>query len=97
MPSCSKVEVAKVARMAHDGLARAIDPVHTMLDGDTVFALATGASGMPADVSTVGAAAATALAQAVLVAVFEATSLAGVPAVRDLERGGGAARREAAS
>jgi len=84
----SKVEVAKVARMAHDGLARTIDPVHTMLDGDTVFALATGASGVRADVSTVGAAAATALAQAVLAAVREATSLAGVPAVRDLGHGG---------
>jgi len=59
-----------------------------MLDGDTVFALATGASGVRADVSTVGAAAATALAQAVLAAVREATSLAGVPAVRDLGHGG---------
>jgi len=93
----SKVEVAKVARMAHDGLARTIDPVHTMLDGDTVFALATGASGVRADVSSVGAAAATALARAVLAAVREATSLAGVPAVRDLERGAVPAPGEAAS
>src|SRR5665647_2533658 len=38
----TKPQAAKVAQMAHDGLARAIDPVHTMLDGDTVFALATG-------------------------------------------------------
>ena len=36
----TKAEAAKVARMAHDGLARTIDPVHTTLDGDTVFALA---------------------------------------------------------
>ena len=42
----TKVEATKVARMAHDGLARTIDPVHTMLDGDTVFALATGAAGV---------------------------------------------------
>ena len=58
----TKAEATKVARMAHDGLARTIDPVHTMLDGDTVFALATGAAGSRADVSTVGAAAATVLA-----------------------------------
>jgi L-aminopeptidase/D-esterase-like protein len=80
----TKPEAAKVAQMAHDGLARTIDPVHTMLDGDTVFALATGAAGMRADVTAVGAAAATALAEAVLAAVREATSLAGIPAVRDL-------------
>ena len=65
----TKVEATKVARMAHDGLARAIDPVHTMLDGDTVFALATGAAGTAADVTAVGAAAATVLARAVLAAV----------------------------
>jgi L-aminopeptidase/D-esterase-like protein len=86
----TKVEATKVARMAHDGLARTIDPVHTMLDGDTVFALATGASGVAADVTAVGAAVATALARAVLAAVREATSLAGVPAVRDLPPAGSA-------
>lgn len=41
----SKAEVTKVAEMAHDGLARTIYPVHTMHDGDTLFALATGGSG----------------------------------------------------
>jgi L-aminopeptidase/D-esterase-like protein len=59
-----------------------------MFDGDTVFALATGAAGVPADVTTVGAAGATALARAVLAAVREATSLAGVPAVRVLDSRG---------
>ena len=93
----TKVEATKVARMAHDGLARTIDPVHTMLDGDTVFALATGAAGVSADVTTVGAAAATALARAVLAAVREATSLAGVPAVRDLPPASPAASAEAAT
>ena len=73
--------------MAHDGLARTIDPVHTMLDGDTVFALATGVAGMPADVTTVGSAAATVLAQAVLAAVRAATGLAGVPAAGELAAG----------
>ena len=89
----TKPEAAKVAQMAHDGLARTIDPVHTMLDGDTVFALATGASGASADVSTVGAAAATALAQAVLAAVRTATGLAGVPAAAELAGGASEAGR----
>ncbi|GAA0535687.1 hypothetical protein GCM10011581_24840 [Saccharopolyspora subtropica] len=43
----SKAQCAKVAGVAHDGMARGIRPVHTMLDGDTVFALATGARGAP--------------------------------------------------
>lgn len=87
----TKAEAAKIAQMAHDGLARTIDPVHTMLDGDTVFALATGAAGRRADVTAVGAAAAAALAEAVLAAVRAATSLAGVPAIRDVGPGPGAA------
>jgi L-aminopeptidase/D-esterase-like protein len=75
----------KMAQMAHDGLAQAIRPVHTMLDGDTVFALATGRrTEVSVDVSAVGAVAASALAEAVVRAVQQATSLAGVPAARDL-------------
>lgn len=80
----TKPQTAKVAQMAHDGLARTIDPVHTMLDGDTVFALATGRAGYAADVTAVGSAAATVLATAVLAAVHAATGLAGVPAVSEL-------------
>jgi L-aminopeptidase/D-esterase-like protein len=80
----SKAEASKVARMAHDGLARAIVPVHTMRDGDTVFALATGARKEPADVTLVGALAADAVAQAVVRAARQATGLPGFPAVRDL-------------
>lgn len=85
----TKPEATKVAQMAHDGLARTIDPVHTMLDGDTVFALATGASGARFDVTTVGAAAATALAQAVLAAVRTATGVPGAPALSELPWVGG--------
>lgn len=40
--SLSKTEATKVAQMAHDGIARAVSPSHTMFDGDTVFVLATG-------------------------------------------------------
>lgn len=77
----------KVAQMAHDGLARTIRPVHTMFDGDTVFALATGKppkAGNGADPSVVGAIAAEVLAQAVMRAVTQAESMHGLPAARDM-------------
>jgi L-aminopeptidase/D-esterase-like protein len=73
----TKVQVNKVAQMAHDGLARAIRPAHTMLDGDTVFALAIGRRRV--DVSTVGAYAADALALAILRAVRMAGPAGGLP------------------
>ncbi len=73
-----KAQVTKVAQMAQDGLARTIRPAHTMLDGDTVFALATGQR--KADVSSVGAYAAEALAQAILRAVRAAKPAGGLPA-----------------
>jgi L-aminopeptidase/D-esterase-like protein len=63
--------------MAHDGLARTIRPIHTMGDGDVVFALATGASGVAAHTTLIGALAAEVLAEAVLRGVRAATSLAG--------------------
>lgn len=80
----TKAQATKMAQMAHDGLARTIDPVHTLYDGDTVFALATGASGRVLDVSLAGTVAAHVLADAVLDAVASAESLAGVPAARDV-------------
>ena len=43
----TKAQCQKVAGIGHDGLARAINPVHTMFDGDTVFALATGVRAAP--------------------------------------------------
>jgi len=73
-----KAQATKVAQMAHDGLARTIRPAHTLLDGDTVFALATGQK--KADVSTVGAYAAEALAQAIVSAVKAAKPAGGLPA-----------------
>jgi len=79
----TKVQAAKVAQMAHDGLARAIYPAHTMGDGDTIFALATGAIAA-ADVSRVGALGAEMIAEAVVRAAREATGIPGYPAARDL-------------
>ena len=73
----TKAEATKVAQMAHDGLARSINPIHTSGDGDVVFALATGAARRPAPVTLVGALAADVLAEAVLRAVRAATSIGG--------------------
>lgn len=85
----TKEAANKVAQMAHDGLARSIRPIHTMFDGDTVFALATGKPPKKkeknsADPSVIGAAAAEVLAQAVVRAAQQAESLGGTPAARDL-------------
>ena len=63
----SPTEVTKVAQMAHDGLARTIRPVHTMFDGDTIFALSTGPHTAP--VNTIGIIAAEVMAEAVCRAV----------------------------
>lgn len=81
----TKEEANKVAQMAHDGVARAIRPAHTMLDGDTLFALATG--GEAADVNLVGAYAAEVVAEAIVRAVKAAEAAGGVPAYRDLRVG----------
>ena len=85
----TKAEATKIAQMAHDGLARSIDPVHTMADGDTLFALATGRAGFAPNLTLLGAAAAEVTAHAVLRAVMAAESLAGpglptLPAARDM-------------
>ncbi|MGQ9825794.1 MAG: P1 family peptidase [Desulfotomaculales bacterium] len=77
----SKEEANKVAQMANAGLARCIEPVHTMYDGDTVFALATGK--VEADVNLVGAASARVLETAVRRAVRAALSAGGVPGCLD--------------
>ncbi|WP_158169836.1 P1 family peptidase [Mycolicibacterium smegmatis] len=90
--ACKRVAVA-----SHDGLARTLRPCHTPLDGDTVFALATGRVAVPPDpktptamspetrlVTQVGAAAADCLARAVLVGVLAAESVAGIPTYRDM-------------
>ena len=73
-----------VARMAHDGLARTIRPVHTPWDGDTVFALSTGALDLHEPALVVGTLAAEAVAEAVVRAVRAATGLPGLPAASDL-------------
>jgi L-aminopeptidase/D-esterase-like protein len=73
----SKSEATKVAQMAQDGVARTIRPAHTMLDGDTIFALATGEK--KTDTSTVGAFAAEVVAQAIVRAAQKASPAGGLP------------------
>jgi L-aminopeptidase/D-esterase-like protein len=93
----SSAACRRIAIAAQDGLARTIRPAHTPLDGDTVFALATGAVEVPppADapaafspetrlVTEVGIAAADCLARAVLVGVLAAESVAGIPTYRGM-------------
>jgi L-aminopeptidase/D-esterase-like protein len=80
----SKTEISRVAVMADDGFARAINPSHTTGDGDTVFALATGRWEGETSPSIVGALAAEALAEAIVRAVSKADSLNGVPSAKEL-------------
>jgi L-aminopeptidase/D-esterase-like protein len=77
----------KVAQMAHDGIARVVRPAHTMFDGDTLFALATGQ--VQADVNVVGAFAAEVVAQAIVRGVMAATPAGGLPAHTSLSGEGG--------
>ena len=80
----TKTEANRVALMADDGMARAINPSHTIGDGDTVFALATGRWAGQADASIVGALAADVLAEAIVRAAALTQGLGGLPAARDL-------------
>ena len=78
----NKEQANKVAQMAQDGLARAIEPSHTMYDGDTMFALSLGEKS--ADVTMLGSVAAEVVATAIIRAVLQAETIAGIPAVKDV-------------
>ncbi|HEY8461193.1 MAG TPA: P1 family peptidase [Blastocatellia bacterium] len=80
-----KAQATKIAQMAHDGLARTINPVHTPSDGDTIFALATGKSSRRPNLTLIGALAAEAMAQAVVRAVKSAQSIPGLPAAAEMK------------
>ena len=85
----TKAEANRLAIMAQDGLARALYPIHTPLDGDVVFAVATGRKPAPAPLlglTALGTVAANCLARAVARGVYEATALpfpGALPAWRD--------------
>lgn len=91
----TKAQAQKLAQMAHDGLARAIRPAHTMFDGDTIFCLATGKRPLPQApgffvgaqapaLNELGRAAADCFTRAIMRGVAAARSLAGFSALRDL-------------
>ena len=71
----SKTQAQRLALMGHDGLARAINPVHTQLDGDTLFALGTGKSGKTLSMLVLGTMAAEVTARATARAVLAAKTL----------------------
>jgi L-aminopeptidase/D-esterase-like protein len=80
----TKDQVTKMAEMASDGYARAISPVHSPADGDTVFGLATGTHAGEANLLVIGSLAADAMARAIVRAAWQARSIPGYPAARDL-------------
>ena len=92
----TKAQATKVAQMAHDGLARAVRPAHTMFDGDTIFALSTGkkeiAAGETRDgwgdqsstLNAIGSATADTLSRAIVHALINAKSIGGMRSYRDL-------------
>jgi L-aminopeptidase/D-esterase-like protein len=94
--SLEVAQAQKVAQMAHDGMARAIRPAHTMFDGDTVFCLATGKKELPEkqgiytapaalSLNELGHAAANCMTRAIIHAILNAGSLAGMTGFRDLK------------
>ena len=85
----TKAQANQLASVAHDGLARSINPVHTLSDGDTLFTLATGASGQAMHLSLLGTLAAEVTARAVINAVHHARGLTQprVPSAFDLGLG----------
>lgn len=72
-----KTQLTKVAGMTHNGYARAIRPVHTSADGDSIYALSTG--DQPGDINVVGSMAARAMEQAIVRAVRAARPAYGLP------------------
>ena len=86
----NKSDLTRIAQMAHDGFALTIRPSHTPFDGDIVFALSTGSDAAEAGATSpllltqLGALAAHVVARSIIRAIHAATTLAGVPALRDL-------------
>ncbi|KEI05064.1 P1 family peptidase [Clostridium botulinum] len=78
----TKAEANKIASMAHNGYARSIYPVHTMYDGDTIFAMATG--DVKADVNVVGLLASKVMEKAIVRAIKKADSICGYKCCKDI-------------
>ena len=92
----TKAQAQKTAQMAHDGMARAIRPAHTMFDGDTIFCLATGKTALESAsglfdgpqapmINDIGHAAADCMTRAVIHGIIAAESMGNMTAFRDLD------------
>ncbi len=92
----TKAQAQKIAQMAHDGMARAIRPSHTMFDGDVIFCMATGKRKLPESsgffstpqapaINEIGHTAADCMSRAIIRAILTASSIAGKTAFCDLE------------
>jgi L-aminopeptidase/D-esterase-like protein len=79
-----KTGATKVAQMAHDGIARAVQPAHTLRDGDTLFCLSVGGAAVEADLSLVGDLAARAVAEAIREAALGAKRAYDIPSAGEL-------------
>ena len=77
----NKTEMNKIASMAHNGYARAINPVHTTADGDSIYAMSAG--DIQSDINVVGTLSARVMALAVKSAVMSATPMFGLPTAKD--------------
>ncbi len=84
----SKEQTNKLASVAHDGLAMAVRPAHTMSDGDTMFALATSALDQPANMNRLCAASALCVSRAILRGVQKADGIGGIPSVKEIAEHG---------
>lgn len=80
----SKADVSNLARVAQVGIARTVDPCHTVHDGDALFALSLGEK--EADVSALRVAAVEVVAEAIVRAIQKAETLAGIPAAKDIRK-----------
>lgn len=80
----NKTQLTKIAGMAHDGMARSINPVHTEFDGDTIYAMANGS--VQADINIVGTLAARAFSSAISNAVYSAQSYRNLICASDLQK-----------
>lgn len=78
----SKAEANKVAQMAQNGLARSINPIHTMYDGDTVFAMSTGK--VKADINLIGTVASEIMSKAIVNGILAAESYENILSYKDI-------------
>ena len=78
----TKSEANKIAEMAHNGFARSINPIHTMMDGDTIFTMAT--NKIKSDVNLIGTIAAEVMSKAISNGIFFAERSHGLKAYKDI-------------